>query len=111
MEKVEEVVALTLLADEYLISPLKDACAALIQNLATVENVWIILNAVSHLPKVAQKCSKVCLFKNNAYKIFSRLKFFADEQKEKHDIESDTHKSRHFAFSRLRPFKCQVSMM
>lgn len=59
ISKIEDAVDLALVADEYLIEPLKCMCALLIEKLVKVENVWCTLNAVSHHPELAKKCKRV----------------------------------------------------
>jgi len=56
---LEDAVSLSFAADEYLLEPLKTFCAAEIERLVTVENVWPTLNFICLIPKVAAACSKV----------------------------------------------------
>lgn len=59
IRRIEDAVALALVADEYLIEPLKSMCALLIQKLVKVDHVWDVLNAVSHRPELSEKCKRV----------------------------------------------------
>jgi len=50
-----------LAADHFLLEPLRELCCSKIKNMVTAENVWPILNATCHVPKLAATCSKVIL--------------------------------------------------
>jgi hypothetical protein len=59
IRKIEDAVALALAADEFLIEPLKNMCALYIEKLVKVDQVWNVLNAISHRPELSEKCKKV----------------------------------------------------
>jgi len=59
--KLEDFVLLALAADEFLMEPLRDLCRFEIEKLVTVKNVWLTLNSICLVPKIAAACTKVII--------------------------------------------------
>jgi len=56
---LEDIVALALAADEFLLLPLKRFCVSEIKRLLTVDNVWNTLNLMVQIPDLADVCAEV----------------------------------------------------
>jgi len=59
---LEDVVALGLAADEFLLLPLKGFLASEIKRLVTVETVWKTLNSIVRIHDLPDACSQVKIF-------------------------------------------------
>ncbi|XP_059490177.1 uncharacterized protein LOC132205245 [Neocloeon triangulifer] len=55
----KDAVALILAADEYQIEPLKYAMCTVLEGLITVDNVWLILNTIGHIPEAVSRCTEI----------------------------------------------------
>jgi len=60
---VEDAVALSLAADEFLLAPIKEFGASEIKRLVTVENVWTTLNSIVLIDDLPDACIQVSLAK------------------------------------------------
>jgi len=56
---LEDVVALGLAADEFLLVPLKNFCISEIKRLVTAETVWKTLNASVRIQGLPDACTRV----------------------------------------------------
>ncbi|CAB3369658.1 Hypothetical predicted protein [Cloeon dipterum] len=59
LETLEEMISLSLAADEYLVEPLLKLCVHAVKNVLSPDNVWLVLNSLNHRPEFAAKCVEV----------------------------------------------------
>jgi hypothetical protein len=60
IETLEDAIELALAADEYLLQPLREICAKLIEEMMNMENIWNTLQQLNMIPDLAKAaCGEV----------------------------------------------------
>ncbi|XP_059487220.1 uncharacterized protein LOC132203438 isoform X2 [Neocloeon triangulifer] len=59
IETLEDAIALSLAADEYLVEPLLKLCASIVKKMINSSNVWLVLDALSHRFEFRSVCIEI----------------------------------------------------